>query len=269
MPCTTAYGGYGIRCLVGPNIPNNAGSFQNITGTAPPGCLLHALRPAPVSARGSIGHLLPDLIFGCLHQAIPEQVPAESASCIWGPMLYGETGSKFNLVNAHAGGMGARVDQDGLSATGFPSGVRCTPVEVTEAVSPIVVWRKELLRDSGGAGQFRGGLGQVMEYGHIEDAEFTLSAMFERVANPANGRADGQAGRGGNLYTSGGKKLNSKGRQKIPAGEHLILEMPGGGGTGNAQHRNKALTLEEIENDLISQEAAEKIYGIKNAEADK
>jgi N-methylhydantoinase B len=269
LPYTTAYVSYGIRCLVGASIPNNAGSLENITVSAPSGCLLHALRPAPVSARGSIGHLLPDLIFGCLHQAIPKQVPAESASCIWGPMLYGNADNNFNLVNAHAGGMGARVDQDGLSATGFPSGVRCTPVEVTESVSPIVVWRKEFLRDSGGAGQFRGGLGQVMEYGHIDDAEFTLSAMFERVDNPAQGRANGQAGAGGNLYTSGGKKLKPKGRQIIPAGEHLILEMPGGGGIGKAKKRNKTLVLQEIENDLISQEAAEKIYGIENTDTDK
>ena len=206
LPYTSAYVSYGIRCLVGARIPNNAGSLENISVSAPPGCLLHALRPSPVSARGSIGHLLPDLIFGCLHQAIPALVPAESASCIWGPMLYGNEGTAFSLVNAHAGGMGARVDQDGLSATGFPSGVRCTPVEVTESVSPIVVWRKELLRDSGGAGEFRGGLGQVMEYGHIDDAAFTLSAMFERVANPAQGRSGGQAGAAGKLYTSGGKK---------------------------------------------------------------
>jgi N-methylhydantoinase B len=263
LPYTTAYVCFGIRCLVGATIPNNAGSLQNISVSAPAGCLLNALRPAPVSARGSIGHLLPDLLFGCLYQAIPEKVPAESASCIWGPMLYGDVGdTSFSLVNAHAGGMGARPGQDGLSATGFPSGVRCTPVEVTESISPIVVWRKELLCDSGGAGQFRGGLGQIMEYGHIEDAAFTLSAMFERVTNPAQGRATGQAGANGKLYTSAGKELNAKGQQLIPAGEHLILEMPGGGGIGNPGERNKSVLAEEIKDELISSEAAKKMYGI-------
>ncbi len=269
LPYSTAYLCYGIRCLVGAAIPNNAGSLKAISVTAPTACLLNAQRPAPVSARGSIGHLLPDLIFGCLHQVIPEQVPAESASCIWGPMLYGSRqGEPFSLVNAHAGGMGARPGLDGLSATGFPSGVRCTPVEVTESVSAIVVWRKELLCDSGGAGEFRGGLGQIMEYGHIDDEAFTLSAMFERVSNPAVGRSGGQSGAPGKLYTSAGSTLNSKGKQLIPAGEHLILEMPGGGGIGMVNKRNKTLILEEIKDGLISREAAGSSYGISSSDLD-
>ena len=152
-------------------------------------------------------------------------------------MLYGYAGgASFSLVDAHAGGMGARRGQDGLSATGCSSGVRCTPVEVTESISPIVIWRKELLSDSGGAGQFHGGLGQIMEYGHIEGAAFILSAMFERVTNPAQGRETGQTSANRKIYTSAGKELNAKGQQLIPAGEHLILEMPGGG-IGNPRER--------------------------------
>ena len=263
LPYTTAYVCYGIRCLVGADIPNNAGSLETIKVSAPAGCLLNAVRPAPVSARGSIGHLLPDLLFGCLHQVIPDKVPAESASCIWGPMLYGGTdSSSFSLVNAHAGGMGARPGLDGLSATGFPSGVRCTPVEMTESVSPIVIWRKELLADSGGAGKFRGDLGQVMEYGHINNEAFTLSAMFERVQNPAKGRNHGEAGKAGKLYTSGGKTLNAKGQQLIPAEEHLILEMPGGGGVGNPLERDRELVRNEITDELISRESAMTVYGL-------
>ena len=263
LPYTSAYVCYGIRCLVGAGIPNNAGSLETIKVSAPAGCLLNAARPAPVSARGSIGHLLPDLLFGCLHQVIPDQVPAESASCIWGPMLYGDSGSTpFSLVNAHAGGMGARPGIDGLSTTGFPSGVRCTPVEVTETVAPVVIWRKELLADSGGAGKFRGGLGQVMEYGHVNDASFTLSAMFERVQNPAAGRDHGQAGKAGKLYTSGGTILKAKGQQLIPAGEHLILEMPGGGGVGNPLERDRELVRNEIADELVSPESAVTVYGL-------
>ncbi len=263
LPYTTAYVCYGIRCLVGAGIPNNSGSLETIKVSAPAGCLLNAVRPAPVSARGSIGHLLPDLLFGCLHQVIPDKVPAESASCIWGPMLYGGTdSSSFSLVNAHAGGMGAGLGLDGLSATGFPSGVRCTPVEVTEAVSPIIIWRKELLADSGGAGKYRGGHGQVMEYGHVNDEAFTLSAMFERVQNPAEGRLHGHAGKAGKLYTSSGTTLRAKGQQSIPAGERLILEMPGGGGVGNPLERDSKAVLDEIADELISPESARSVYGL-------
>ena len=263
LPYTTAYVCYGIRCLVGAGIPNNSGSLETIKVSAPAGCLLNAVRPAPVSARGSIGHLLPDLLFGCLHQVIPDKVPAESASCIWGPMLYGGTdSSSFSLVNAHAGGMGASLGLDGLSATGFPSGVRCTPVEVTEAVSPIIIWRKELLADSGGAGKYRGGHGQVMEYAHVNDEAFTLSAMFERVQNPAEGRLHGHAGKAGKLYTSSGTTLRAKGQQSIPAGERLILEMPGGGGVGNPLERDSKAVLDEITDELISPESARSVYGL-------
>ena len=76
-------------------------------------------------------------------------------------------------------------DADGLSATAFPSGVRNTPVEINEAIAPIVVWRKEYRRDSGGPGRFRGGLGQVMEVESLEGAPFAISSMFDRVEHPA------------------------------------------------------------------------------------
>ena len=83
---------------------------------------------------------------------------------------------------------------DGLSATAFPSGVRNVPVEITEAITPIVVWKKEFRTDSGGPGRQRGGLGQVMEVTRREDAPFAIFASFERVTYPARGRDEGEAG---------------------------------------------------------------------------
>ena len=263
LPYTQAYISYGIRCIVGSRIPNNAGSLAVIKINAPASCLLNAQRPAPVSARGVIGHLLPDLILGCLDKAVPGLALAESASCIWGPMIYGnEDTDKFALVNAHAGGMGARKTQDGLSTTGFPSGVRCTPVEVTEAVSPIIIWRKELLKDSGGAGQYRGGLGQTMEYGHREGLPFVLSAMFERVENPAAGRNGGDNGACGRLYTNSGRALRGLGRQLIDKDETLILEMPGGGGYGEAFARPAEQVAEDVLAGLVSIDTALNKYGV-------
>jgi N-methylhydantoinase B len=263
LPYTQAYISYGIRCIVGAGIPNNAGSLAPIKITAPASCLLNAKRPAPVSARGVIGHLLPDLILGCLDKAIPGLALAESASCIWGPMIYGDSDDKkFVLVNAHAGGMGARKTQDGLSTTGFPSGVRCTPIEVTESVSPIVIWRKELLKDSGGAGRYRGGLGQIMEYGHKAGLPFILSAMFERVDNPAAGRNGGDMGAPGQVYTNSGRSLKGKGRQSIKKNETLILEMPGGGGYGAAFSRAADQVAEDVLADLVSVDAAHQKYGV-------
>src|SRR5262249_49375051 len=140
IPYSTAYACFGVRCLIGSTIPNNAGSLGAVTVTAPKGCILNAQWPSPASARGMIRQPFADLIFGCLFRALPDRTPAESASCLWGPVLSGRNAdaTRYSIVGVHAGGMGARHDRDGLSATSYPSGVRCTPVEVTEATSPII-----------------------------------------------------------------------------------------------------------------------------------
>src|SRR6202042_395481 len=144
----------------------------------------------------------------------------------------GKTGTQFMTMSFHSGGAGARPHQDGLSATPFPSGVRNVPVEATEAITPLVIWRKELRQDSGGAGRYRGGLGQIMEVSSREDAAFGLFAGFERVKFPARGRNGGAAGQCGSVSLKSGTELKPKGWQVVPAGERLVIEMPGGGGMG-------------------------------------
>ena len=263
MSYTAAYVSYGIRCVVGSHIPNNAGSLSAITVSAPLGCVLNAQRPSPVAARGTTGHMIPDLVLGCLHKAGIASAPAESCSCIWGPMLYGQESSRrFALVSVCAGGMGARHDGDGLSATGFPSGVRCTPVEVLESVSPILIWRKQLLEDSGGAGRYRGGLGQSLEFAHVEGHAFSLSAMFERVDHPAAGRQGGNYGAAGHLHTNTGRQLTPKGRQTIEPGESLLLEIPGGGGFGAPHERDPERVGQDVREGRVSHEAALRDYGV-------
>ena len=98
----------------------------------------------------------------------------------------------------NSGGMGARPSWTGSPPPPFPSGVHTMPIEATEHTGPIVIWRKELRPDSGGDGEFRGGLGQVIEIARQEGHEFDFSAMFDRVSHPAKGRdggGDGAAGR--------------------------------------------------------------------------
>ena len=150
-----AYSVFGLRCVISPEVPNNFGALLPFVVNAPPGSILNAERPSPVAARHVIGQMLPDLVFGCLNQALPDQVPAEGSSCLWSVQLRGVMPKgngppqSFDTVFFNSGGSGARARQDGLSATAFPSGVRAMPVEVTEAGSPIVIWRKELRPDSG------------------------------------------------------------------------------------------------------------------------
>ena len=263
---TDAYTSFGVKCVVAPEVPNNAGSLAHIIVKAPEGCILNAPHPCAVVARSSIGHMLPDVVFGCLHQLLPGRVPAEGTSCLWNLRLGAGHGittrdpntklenTTFTAMSFHSGGAGARPNKDGLSATPFPSGVRNVPVEVLEAITPIVIWRKELRLNSGGAGQFRGGLGQRMVVGNREKAEFAIFGTFDRVKNPARGRDGGKPGATGSLTLTSGKKLKGMGRQVIPMGEELIIEMPGGGGYGNPKSRDRKKIMEDIRAGLISED---------------
>ena len=129
---TDAYTAFGVKCAIAPWIPNNAGTLDAVVVSAPEGCIVNAPHPAAVYARSIIGHMLPDIVFGCLDQAIPGTVPAEGTSSLWNLSLlagHGLTGAEgsatraFNVTSFHSGGAGARPRQDGLSATPFPSAV--------------------------------------------------------------------------------------------------------------------------------------------------
>jgi N-methylhydantoinase B len=112
------------------------------------------------------------------------------------------------------------------------------PIEATEHTGPIVIWRKELRPNSGGDGEFRGGLGQILEIGAIEGHEFDFSAMFDRVRHPARGRNGGGDGAAGVVRLDDGKTMRPKGWQHVPAGRRLVLELPGGGGYGDPAKRS-------------------------------
>ena len=271
MLYTTAYTSFGVKCLVAPAIPNNAGSLAPITISAPEGSILNAPRPCAVAIRHVIGHVLPDVVFGCLHQALADGAPAEGASALWVPQLRGghgvsdtvAGGTPFNVLSFHAGGTGARPGKDGLSATAFPSGVKSVPVEIVESIAPVVIWRKEYRTDSGGPGRMRGGLGQVMEIESAENAPFSVYAMFERIDHPAHGRDGGHDGAAGRVSLASGQTLRGKGQQTIPPGERLRLELPGGGGFGDPHERDPEKVHADVRDGLVSAEAAEKTYGVK------
>ena len=271
MCYTIAYTSFGVKCAVAPSIPNNAGSLAAIRVTAPENTIVNAPPPCAVVARATIGHMLPDVVYGCLHQALPDRVPAEGTSNLWnlrfaaGHGLTGEVGeafTPFTITSFHSGGAGARPFQDGLAATPFPSGVRNVPVEATEAIAPIVIWRKDYRSDSGGPGRQRGGLGQVMEIASREDAAFGIHAVFERVVHPPRGRDGGQSGANGRLRLASGENLKSKGFQVIPPGDRLIVEMPGGGGYGDPLSRDPERVANDVRNGLVSRKAAARDYGV-------
>jgi N-methylhydantoinase B len=271
-----AYTAFGVKCLVAPEVPNNAGSLAPITVSAPEGCVLNVKRPWPVAARHTVGQMLPDVVFGCLHQAISGGVPAEGASSLWNPQIFGggslvdevEEGTdanalaEFSTVIFHCGGAGARPGKDGLSATSFPSGVRTIPVEATESVAPVVFYRREFREGSGGSGRFRGGLGQVIELGGAGAAPLALLCNFERVRNPARGRNGGGKGAPGAVSLRSGRPIRPKGRQTVPPRDAIRLELPGGGGFGDPRARDPHRVLDDVRDGMITAEEARRDYRV-------
>ena len=266
-----AYSVFGLKCLIAPDVPNNSGSLEPFEVLAEPGSVVAPLRPSPVTARHVVGQMLPDLMFGCLEQALSGQVPGESAGSIWvlsmsgvGDAGGGAGSPAFNVMSVGLGGTGARPSKDGLATTAFPSGVGAIPIEVTEAQAPLVFWHKEFLADSGGPGRYRGGLAQRIVIGGRDNQAFVCNAAtFDRRANAARGRSGGQDGALGVVVVESGRDQQvfiGKGTINVPPGARLRVDLPGGGGFGEPLERAANAVDRDLQHGLISEQAARDIY---------
>ena len=268
---TKAYACYALKCAIAPEIPNNAASLAPFEVSAPVDSIVNAVHPAPVALRHIIGHMIPDTVYDALDKILPAIVPAEGAGCLCNFQVSlrpapGKQGRRSEVLTFNSGGAGARPTVDGLNATAFPSGVMTMPIEATEHTGPVIIWRKELRPDSGGAGEFRGGLGQYMEVGATEGHEFDFSAMFDRVDHPARGRQGGQDGAPTTIAQDDGTPMQGKGKQYVPEGGRVMLAFPGGAGYGDASQRDPDLVRRDLARGYISAEAARSDYGM-SAEA--
>lgn len=264
---TDAYSVFGLKCLIAPDVPNNAGSLEPFEVRATPGSIVHPARPAPVTARHVVGQMLPDLMFGCLEAALQGRVPGESAGSIWVLAMARGPGSEqrgFNTMSVGLGGTGARPGKDGLSTTAFPSGVGAIPIEVTESQAPLVFWHKEFLADSGGAGEQRGGLAQRIVVGARDRLGFTCAAAtFDRREHAARGRSGGHAGARGRVsieHAGLSQVFEGKGTIQVPPGARLCVDLPGGGGFGDPRRREPTRVAADLAAGLVSAEAARQIY---------
>jgi N-methylhydantoinase B len=176
--------------------------------------------------------------------------------------VQGSNATRFAVELAHNGGTGARPTKDGLSATAYPSGVWGSQVEITESVAPVLVWRRELRPGSGGAGKFRGGLGQVIEIESAEGAPISLFLSVERMKYPARGRDGGGDGLPGRIALATGEKFPGKGEFTIPGNDRLIFETPGGGGYGNPLERSPDSVALDVQRGLLSAAAARESYSV-------
>ena len=234
MNYTHAYSTFAIRSALDPDLPNNYGSLAPIRVTAPEGCIVNAEYPSPVNARHVVGMYVPLPILRALHPVLPDRVLADSSGAVWTIQIQGRdvenepfTSTMFN----YAGGMGARRNAPGPSATCYPTGVAAVPIEVLEASIPIQFTRKELRLGSGGAGRSRGGDGQSIGFRMRTGKTWLLNAIPSRLSHPARGLDGGDDGATGH-FTVNGKPVNQARKIEMQPDDEVLLETPGGGGYG-------------------------------------
>ncbi|MGJ8545211.1 MAG: hydantoinase B/oxoprolinase family protein [Sulfitobacter sp.] len=268
---TKAYACYALKVAIAPEIPNNHASLLPFEIAAPENTIVNALHPAPVALRHIIGHFVPDTVFNAFDKIVPGLVPAEGAGCLCNFQVSLRPRSdvpaprdarRSEVLTFNSGGSGARPAFDGLNATAFPSGVMTMPIEATEHAGPVIIWRKELRPDSGGAGKTRGGLGQYMEVGAMEGHEFDIQAMFDRGDHPARGSRGGMDGAPTTIAQDDGTLMRVKGKQFVPYGRKVVMAFPGGAGYGDPKSRDKALVRRDLARGYISAQTAARDYGL-------
>jgi N-methylhydantoinase B len=267
MNYTYAYTVYPIKCALDPLTPRNEGSYRSIAVEAPLGSILNPRYPAPCNARQLTGHLLAGAVYGCLAQAVPEQVIADSGSAPTLRSLYSgldRQGNRFSQILFASGGMGASAIADGLPTTCFPTNAGAGSIEAFESIAPLIVWKREFRQDSGGAGEHRGGLGQEIVVEIASKEPLRLSLLTDRRKYPPRGLLGGKDGVGADIQLADGTRPHPKSRTTIAPGARLILRYPGGGGYGDPRKRDPNAVREDIRNGFVSAEAARRDYGVES-----
>jgi N-methylhydantoinase B len=228
---------------------------------APPGCILNALPPFATGGRHAMGHFVTPLVYGALAQALPHAVQAESG--MMNLITFQGTrrdGRPFSTIYFAAGGYGALEGMDGWCTLPHPSNMAVVPVEVWETLTHTTIQRKQLVPDSGGAGCWRGGLGQDVDMRNDTGHPLVTLGMGNRWMFPARGVFSG--GNGGlRVHSIDGEPVHAKGRHEIPSGSRLRLVEAGGGGYGDPQQRARAAVAEDVAQGYVSALAARRIYG--------
>ena len=254
-------------------MPNNIGSLSCFDLVTEPGTCVDPTRPSPVTARHVIGQMLADCVFGCLAQALPGKVQAESAGSIWilalnsahGRVPAEETAKAkyFGVINIGLGGIGGRPGKDGLSTMAFPSGVGTIPVEVTETQCPLYFKRKEYLARLGR--RRRMARRPLADHRDRQPRGGTLHHLGRHLRpHPQSGaRARRrQAGRERAWRAMApASRLPDKGIHVIPAGDSLVVELPGGGGFGDPQKRDSEAVAQDLKAGLVTAAGVRRDYG--------
>jgi N-methylhydantoinase B len=267
-PLVRAACAYALISLIDPHMYVSSGLLYSFVVHLRDGSVLNPRFPAPVNTYNPTIHALVDAIFAALGPIVPGKVRADGSGSrsiiIGGRSTY--TGKGYVQYEIIAGGAGARSTRDGASGiTVNQSNARIAPVEIIESEFPTRVCRFELIRDSGGAGLFRGGLGIRREYLNLADARFSIRSMKHII--PPNGMAGGSPGSPGDIWINPGtdqaKRLPTRyADYPLKAGDIFRLDTPGGGGYGDPFARPSEHVLADVQESRVSPDAAERNYGV-------
>jgi N-methylhydantoinase B len=263
---THAYASFAMKAAVNPEVPHNEGAFRPVRVTAPEGSIFNCREPAAVAARHLLGHMIPATVFGALVQAMPGKLMAGGADASWLTVWRGTWPASdrlFTFTLFQSGGAGARAGKDGLQTNGFPSGVAGVPAEIFESRTPLVMHRKQLVTDSGGAGRFRGGMTQAAEVSYRGHGHWGVSTLIERTRFPGAGLAGGRPGSLGSFHLDSGEQPPAKRLVPLPLGARVNLVLPGGGGYGDPRLRSPEAVLRDVVDGYVSIEAAAREYGVR------
>jgi len=267
---TRAYVAVPLKMVCDPERPNNEGTYRPLSVTAPEGCLVNPAYPAACFWRLAAGMLVSELMFRILAEIAPDRVPADSGSMpTWQFYVNGmrRDGEAFALHQHAFGGMGGRPGMDGLASVSFPYNVRDVSIEWAELETPILFERRELIADSGGAGRWRGGLGEELALRAFDDgrldpgAPVVLSGSAGRMRFAPAGLFGGRPGSYGQILVDGvAVAPTSSPHIVFRAGEVVRLRLPGGGGYGDPRERDRARLAADLKNGVITPEAARREY---------
>lgn len=265
---------FAVRAVTDPTIPNNAGCFRPIRLTLPEGSLVNPTEPAPVNARTATIKRITGCMLGALAQAAGGRIPASNAGALV-VMAFGgrRQGRAFVTGDLLAGGSGASEGLDGVDAIETDA-TNCmnVPAEAMELEAPIRVNRCALRPGTGGAGQWRGGLGLIKEFEVLSAAEGTVSFSHrgERhfLAPPgAAGGHDGACASSQVIRADGRvEEIPSKLVTRLAPGDRVVVGTAGGAGWGDPGRRDRAAVARDTANRKIGQAEAVAVYRLATGE---
>jgi N-methylhydantoinase B len=240
-----------------------------VEAVLPEGTLVNPRPPAPVSCRTATIKRIADTILGALVRALPGRMPAANSGTLL-VMAFGgrdpETARPFVASELAAGGMGARPRKDGIDVIETDvSNCMNIPVESVEMGFPLRIPRASLWTDSGGAGQFRGGLGLVKVF-EATTADVMVSHRGERFASAPWGLHGGAPGRSAHAFilrkVGGRVELPSKKMIVLHPGDQLWEYIAGGAGYGDPLERGPELVRADVLDGKVSRQSAHDAYGV-------